>query len=123
MKTRCACKGFFLDKFIRPSILLELYDQDLKGPDILKQLNSGPMVKYGKFDPTGFYRMLKVMEEEGIIVSRWEIHESKKPIKVFSITTEGKYCLQMWELTFKQYIKDISELSAQITEKISRDKK
>ncbi|MEL7564745.1 MAG: PadR family transcriptional regulator [Dehalobacterium sp.] len=116
-QSKCACQGAFLDKFIRPSILLELYDQDLTGLQLLKRLNQGKMSRYGKVDPTGFYRMLKNMEEAGYISSHWEIIKNEKPVKKYSITDNGKVCLKTWEHTFQQYIKDIGGLLAQIIEK------
>jgi PadR family transcriptional regulator, regulatory protein PadR len=114
-QTRCACKGFFLDKFIQPFILLELYHQDRQGIEILKQLKD--MEKFEKLDPTGFYRMLKKMEESEMITSHWNITENEKPIKIYSITDSGKICLQTWKHTLKQYSKDIEELVVRISEK------
>ncbi|ATW26143.1 hypothetical protein DCMF_16415 [Candidatus Formimonas warabiya] len=116
-QSKCACEGAYLDKFIRPSILLELYDQELNGLQLLKHVNQGTMSRYGKLDPTGFYRMLKNMEETGYISSHWKITQKEKPVKVYSITNKGTACLKTWEHTLGQYIKDIGELLAHIIEK------
>lgn len=113
---KCACKGSFLDKFIQPSILLELHDQNKNGMEILRNINKGTMAAYGKFDPTGFYRTLKKMEEAGNITSKWETQNYIRPVKIYSITETGKTCLKSWEYTLKQYAKDMQELAAQIVE-------
>lgn len=109
---KCACEGMFLDKFIQPSILIELYSEELNGVEILKRLNDGVMSKYGQADPAGFYRTLKKMDNLGTISSRWEIGE--RPMKLYSITDHGKNCLRAWKRTFEQYSSDLLELSKQI---------
>ena len=114
---KCACKGSFLDKFIQPSILFELLDNDKTGSGILKNLNKGTMAKYGKLDPTGFYRTLKKMDEAGTITSEWLTAGQEKPIKVYSITNSGRICLKTWEITLKQYIEDMGDLYNQIAKK------
>ena len=69
---KCACQGSFLERFIQPSILLLLNRGPMHGFSILKSLYKSDLMDYSSLDPTGLYRMLKKMEESGILSSEQE---------------------------------------------------
>jgi poly-beta-hydroxybutyrate-responsive repressor len=55
------------------------------------------------FDPTTVYRTLRRLEDEGLIISGWEMSESGPAKRVYSITKAGEKLLQTWASALKQY--------------------
>lgn len=80
---KCACQGSFLERFIQPSILLLLNRGPMHGFSILKSLYKSDLMDYSSLDPTGLYRMLKKMEESGILSSELEIENGVGETRIF----------------------------------------
>ena len=119
---KCACKGAFLERFVKPSILMFLAKENLHGFSLLKKLQEGGAVDYSDIDPTGLYRTLKKMEAEGLLVSQWETEAAAQPRRVYQMTQEGRHCLVFWEKTLKDYATTIGNLSRAVTRSVKRKK-
>lgn len=115
---KCACMGSFLDRFIQPSILLTLNREKMHGFSVYKKLIESDVIDYKGIDPTGLYRTLKKMEENGLLNSEWETDDTAKPVKVYSITEEGRHCLKNWQTTLSLYKKDIESLENAVAESL-----
>ena len=101
----CACRGANLDKFIQPVILSILKRHDAKGYGILQE--AADYVTFHKApDATGVYRMLRTMENRGLI--------EKLKTDEYRITTEGKLCLKTWKWTLLEYADTIKELVGEL---------
>ena len=107
---KCACKGSFLDKLLKPTILMLLYRNSLHGFSILKEMEKNGMMDYSGIDPTGLYRTLKKMEMTGLLVSKWDINDNTQPRRVYEITQDGKDCLKHWKITLTNYKNSIDNL-------------
>ena len=119
MKTgKCACKGDFLDRFIQPEILTLLCGQPMHGFSILKEYNRRTGVA-GAIDPTGLYRTLKKMEENGLLASDLDTMSTSKPRRIYSVTSEGLSCLARWRTTLAEYRDSIGRLQKDIETKLS----
>lgn len=119
MKTgKCACKGDFLDRFIQPEILMLLCGQPMHGFSILKEYNRRTGTAEA-IDPTGLYRTLKKMEENGLLASDLETVSTSKPRRIYSVTSEGLSCLVRWRTTLAEYRDSISRLQKDIETKLS----
>ncbi len=116
--SKCACQGSFLDRFIQPYILVLLNKEKLHGFSIYKKLLESKAIDYSGIDPTGLYRTLKKMEENGLLKSEWDMGESAQPKKVYHITKDGKECLKNWKITLDLYKKDIEKLQKFIAESL-----
>lgn len=115
----CPCKGKNLDKMLQPAILLTLYDKDLYGFILIKELSNNPMFKGNIPDKAGVYRYLKKMEVSGLLESGWEIDDDGgKPKRIYSITDKGRRCLVNWTLALKEYTKSVDALVEKIDKKI-----
>lgn len=115
----CPCKGKNLDKMLQPAILLTLYDKDLYGFILIKELSNNPMFKGNIPDKAGVYRYLKKMEVSGLLESGWEIDDDGgKPKRIYSITDKGRSCLVNWTLALKEYTKSVDALVEKIDKKI-----
>lgn len=108
-EARCACRGHFLEKFVQPSILLELYRHSQPAPALQKLIEGRSMLR-DSIDTTGFYRTLKKMEEAGRITSKWEIAKGRRPVRVYALTAAGEECLRTWRRTLSAYRGSIDEL-------------
>ena len=115
---KCACRGTFLEKFIQPSILMYLTNDNLHGFSILKRLEESDVIDYSGIDPTGLYRTLKKMEEAGLLISEWNTDSSSQPRRIYSITDNGRACLFNWEKTLIEYANTIGNLSKAVSKSI-----
>ena len=107
----CPCKGSNLDKMLQPAILSCLYEHELHGFVLIKELAANPMFNGMEPDKAGVYRYLKKMEGSGMLTSRWEMDgDGGKPRRVFTITDRGKECLVNWFAALKQYSSDLDKL-------------
>lgn len=98
---KCSCLGSTLDKLIQPSILIIIERLgECHGYVILQELEK---VERDGIDKAGTYRTLKLMEERGLIKSRWSGEGGDPPKKIFSMAEEGYLCLQNWVETLEQY--------------------
>lgn len=111
---KCACEGFFLDKFVQPSILLELRKKSCYAAEIFKNVNR-KIDSSKNLDATGFYRTLKKMEEFGTVSFEWRIRGNSRPMKFYRITETGIRCLSSWQQTLTAYRDDIDALLRQIS--------
>lgn len=85
--------------FIRPCLLLLLSERPSHGYDLLERL-AGLGLK--AIDPGGLYRALRAMEQEGLVVSRWEPSELGPARRTYSTTDEGKDWLHAWAGTLRE---------------------
>jgi len=61
-------------------------------------------------DVSGVYRMLKALESRGMVTSDWDIAQGGRPKRLFTITDEGRQCLETWTGTLENYHKAIGSL-------------
>ena len=118
MADKCACKGDYLDKFIQPAILAMIHEKPAYGFYLLAEMESRELVD--KVDATGFYRTLRKLEEDGKLSSEWQIEEGEKPKKVYTITDDGRACLNNWQKTLHDYIGLLGRISDTVDQSLSR---
>ncbi len=120
---KCACKGFYLERFVQPAVLLAVYQAPQHGFSILKQLSGASIVPTAgeqPLDPTGLYRMLKRMEEGGLL-SSFQQHTDAGIRKVYGITPQGRECLRSWYTTLRGYRDGIDELMRRILDTVGME--
>ena len=117
----CSCRGGNLDKFLQPHILLILYKREMYGLEIINELEKKAMFMDHRPDPTGVYRYLKKMEDDGQLKSEMKTPDNKtKARKVYSITDYGRHCLANWTVALGQYSVDIIGLVTDIEDVIEK---
>ena len=94
----CAVLGKSLSRLTQPSIL------------IIQEMAQGPMYGGNAPDPTGIYRILKQMENNGLITSAWDTSESGPAKRCYELTDEGRACLRRWIDSLACYKASIEEL-------------
>lgn len=107
----CACNGKTLGKHVRPAVLAVLSSGPTHGYDIAQRLGRLRMFQDGSEpDASGIYRMLKLMEIEGLVHGDWQFGDSGPARRQFSITADGTDCLRHWVGSLVRYREGIDEL-------------
>jgi DNA-binding PadR family transcriptional regulator len=107
----CACTGKTLGKHVRPAVLAVLSSGPTHGYGIAQRLGRLRMFQDGSEpDASGIYRMLKLMEVEGLVHSDWQLGDSGPARRQFSVTADGTDCLRHWVDSLTRYREGIDEL-------------
>jgi len=99
----CACSGKSLPRLLRPAILSTLAKGGSHGYAMMEELRCLSVVGDGVPDHAGVYRMLQVMEKEGLVASDWKCPESGPAKRHYHLTARGRACLQRWKRTLGEY--------------------
>jgi len=95
----CHCKVERVPNFAQPRLLLELAKKASHGYELIERLsqegNATP-------DPGNFYRMLRSLEEEGLVCSTWDTQNSGPARRVYELTDQGTEFLHAWAATVNQ---------------------
>jgi poly-beta-hydroxybutyrate-responsive repressor len=108
----CAILGKSLSRLTQPSILTVLArsDKPMHGYLIIQEMADGPMFGGNAPDPTGVYRILKQMENNGLVESAWDTSESGPAKRCYTLTDDGRACLRRWIDSLSCYTAAIEEL-------------
>ena len=101
-----------LERFIRPAVLMILAQGGQYGYRIVQQLAGMPVSGGQKPNSAGVYRCLKLMAEEGSVVSSWELSDRGPAKRQYTLTPEGERCLLTWLVTLRGYHQAIGEMLA-----------
>lgn len=79
--------------FLRPCVLLLVSEQPSHGYDLLERL-----VELGvpTADPGGLYRLMRVLERDGLVDSTWETSDQGPARRTYTITDEGREWMHAW---------------------------
>ncbi len=91
-------------RFIEPRLLFLLKDGPAHGYELMSRMPEVPLP--GPIPDAGaIYRKLREMEEEGLVVSRWEEAERGPARRVYEITPEGRSRLEDWVAAIKERLR------------------
>jgi poly-beta-hydroxybutyrate-responsive repressor len=95
----CSCKQERVPHFVQPRVLLELAKKPAHGYELIERLS-----KEGGEppEPGNFYRMLRSLEEEGLVSSTWNTQNTGPARRVYEMTDQGLDFLQTWVVTIHQ---------------------
>jgi len=111
-RDECPCSGATLARLIQPAIMTLLAGGALHGYRIVQRLAKTPLLGGSRPDPTGVYRMLRIMEKRGLVVSSWDLSDSGPARRLYRLTPEGCQCLGRWVKTLTDYHRAIGGLLA-----------
>ena len=112
--SECSCSGKSLGRMLRPAILGVLAGAPVHGYVVLQRLEELSMYEDSPPDAGGVYRMLKSMQDEGLVESTWETGDSGPAKRRYELTDTGRACLAEWRDTLQSYGEHIKELTAMI---------
>ena len=110
----CPCTGKTLTKFLNPAVLgtIAKAKGGLHGYAISASLNESGLFLSQPPDATGLYRLLKSMEDEGLLKSKLDTPAKGLPKRVFLITSSGRKCVANWRVTLHEYRSSIERIEA-----------
>ncbi|MGD9609991.1 MAG: PadR family transcriptional regulator [Desulfovibrionaceae bacterium] len=83
------------DRYMQPSILMALLGGESYGYEMLQRISEYGFLK-GEAPPGMIYRHLRQMEEDQLVLSRWEAEGTGPARRVYAITQEGREVLEAW---------------------------
>jgi DNA-binding PadR family transcriptional regulator len=93
----------------------------MHGYELLESMEK--MTHPGAPDTGGLYRLLRTMEEEGLLESNWDAGESGPARRIYSLTPLGEKSLDEWMISLKdteiwlqQFLIDYQEYKKQMEE-------
>jgi len=96
----CPCSGKNMSNLTGPWILLILYSHEgTHGYEIKKIINDYLGDLDIPINITGLYRHLKILEERGMLFSKWDTPNKGPAKRKFFLTETGKKCLWRWMQT------------------------
>jgi len=110
----CPCTGKNLARLVHPAILAVLAHESLHGYLILERLADAAMFRDQPPDPAGVYRILKTMEQEGLVTCAWDLQSSGPARRQYTITDRGLTCLRTWLETLMNYRNSVDRLVATV---------
>ena len=121
-KINCECSKEYPEKrWTQFLILRVLYEKPSYGYEIVKSIKNltggRHQIKYGTA-----YTLLRRMEENNLLVSKWEKSKKTPDKKIYQVTKQGAKLLKTWLETIIERKKMMDKL-ASIYKKHFRDKK
>ena len=83
------------DRFIQPSLLMGLYRRATYGYELIQTIQRYGFIE-GSAPPGMIYRHLRQLEEDGLVVSRWETEGAGPAKRIYTLTADGRDMLSLW---------------------------
>jgi PadR family transcriptional regulator, regulatory protein PadR len=83
-----------VERFMEPALLLLLQEQPAHGYELIERLSElagGRRIEMGNL-----YRLLRGLEEEGLVVSEWDASAPGPAKRRYETTREGRALLEQW---------------------------
>ena len=106
----CPCSGRNLPRLVQPAMMAYLAKEDLHGYRLLDMLKQEPAFHEQPPDQAGVYRILRNMEQEGLVESAWDTEGAGPARKRYRLTERGRSCLREWRRTLTDYQAGIAAL-------------
>jgi DNA-binding PadR family transcriptional regulator len=83
-----------VERFVEPALLLLLREGETHGYDLADAL--GELAPDDEVDLGNLYRLLRSLEVEGLVVSRWRDDRPGRAKRTYALTDEGRALLVSW---------------------------
>jgi PadR family transcriptional regulator PadR len=83
-----------VERFVEPSLLLLLREGRLHGYELLERIPE--LGVEGRVDIGNLYRLLRSLEEEGLVSSEWSADLPGPAKRTYELTDEGRRLLDRW---------------------------
>ena len=83
-----------LERFSEPAVLLLLHERPAHGYELLEDL--APLIGEARVDMGNLYRVLRALEDEGIVSSEWRDDLPGPSKRVYALTDAGRALLEQW---------------------------
>src|ERR671926_566642 len=94
-----------VERFVEPSLLLLLRERPLHGYELIERLPE--LAGEGRIDVGNLYRLLRALEEEGIVSSEWSADLPGPAKRTYELTDDGRALLDRWAEALRQAQRDV----------------
>lgn len=95
----CRCRGGRLRGFIQPRLLLQLAQKPAHGYELMDVISQEDELST---DPGSLYRILRAMEEDGLVKSNWDTSGGGAARRIYQITDQGMDHLHAWMVSIRK---------------------
>jgi DNA-binding PadR family transcriptional regulator len=95
----------------------------LHGYRIVERAAKSPLFGGSRPDPTGVYRVLRIMEERGLANSAWGLSNSGPAKRSYQLTDQGRECFRRWIDTLDGHRRAIGKLLGAVRRAAARMEK
>jgi PadR family transcriptional regulator PadR len=95
----CRCKVERVPNYAQPRLLLELAKKPAHGYELIEHLGQGGDMSP---DPGNLYRVLRTLEEDGLVCSSWDTQNAGPARRIYELTDQGLDYLHAWAVTLNQ---------------------
>lgn len=96
-----------VERFVEPALLLLLAGAEAHGYELAEQL--GDLTPDERVDFGNLYRLLRSLEEEGLVTSRWQADAPGPAKRAYAITDDGRAVLDAWAEALRRTNRTIGE--------------
>jgi PadR family transcriptional regulator, regulatory protein PadR len=89
-----------VERFSEPALLLLLRERATHGYELLESLPA--LTGEARVDMGNLYRVLRALEEDGLVTSRWEAGAPGPAKRTYELTDEGKRLLDEWAAALRR---------------------
>ena len=89
-----------VERFSEPALLLLLRERPAHGYELLEALPA--LTGEARVDMGNLYRVLRALEEDGLVTSRWEAGEPGPAKRTYELTTAGRRLLDEWSSALRR---------------------
>lgn len=89
-----------IERFSEPAVLLLLSERPAHGYDLLDRL--GELVPGERIDMGNLYRVLRALEEDGLVRSEWNADVPGPAKRTYELTEAGRRVLEHWVEALRQ---------------------
>ncbi len=83
-----------VERFAEPALLLLLRERPAHGYDLLERLPE--LTGEARIEMGNLYRLLRALEEEGLVSSRWDASSPGPAKRRYALTPAGERLLDQW---------------------------
>ena len=83
------------ERYVQPSILMGLYSRSSYGYELIQTMREFGFIE-GTAPPGMIYRHLRQLEEDGLVVSRWQTESAGPAKRIYTLTADGCDLLGLW---------------------------
>jgi PadR family transcriptional regulator PadR len=89
-----------VERFSEPALLLLLRERATHGYELLEALPA--FTGEGRVDMGNLYRILRALEEDGLVTSQWEAGAPGPAKRTYDLTDEGRRLLDEWAAALRR---------------------
>jgi PadR family transcriptional regulator, regulatory protein PadR len=89
-----------VERFSEPALLLLLRERPAHGYELLDALP--PLTGDARVDMGNLYRVLRALEEDGLVTSQWEAGEPGPAKRTYELTDAGTRLLDEWATALRR---------------------